>query len=153
MSSQDGPAIASWSFKAIGVRGTGPVTEVPFNGFFLLGLHAGIAGDDGEGPKKETGGVGHDGGATRIDLVAGLELIEFAERVVDCDGVAEFLDVADENGSEVGLVQVSLMFGSVLGAEAGIGIGDGHAATASAGRALLTMGRSGSGDGDGCFGL
>jgi hypothetical protein len=39
--------------------------------FFELAM----AGDGGEGTEKETGGVGHDGGAARIDLITSLELI------------------------------------------------------------------------------
>jgi hypothetical protein len=82
----------------------------------LFGLGGVIAGDGGESAEEEIGGVGHDGGAAGSDLVAGLELIEFAEGVVDVCGGAEFLDVADENIGEVGLVEVSLAFGGVFGA-------------------------------------
>jgi hypothetical protein len=62
--------------------------------------------------------------------------------VIDGDSIAEFLDVADENGSEVGLIQFFLAVGKVLGAETGIRIRDGHAATASAGCALPAVGRT-----------
>jgi hypothetical protein len=37
--------------------------------------------------------------------------------VIDGDSIAEFLDVADENWSEVGLIQFFLAVGKVLGAE------------------------------------
>ncbi len=52
--------------------------------------------DGGEGAEEQVAGVGHDGGAARVDLVPGLELIEFAEGAVDNDRGAEFLGVADE---------------------------------------------------------
>jgi hypothetical protein len=64
----------------------------------------GFEGDGGEGAKEEVAGVGHDGGAAGNDLVAGLELIEFAEGMVDVGGGAEFLEVADEDGGVVSLV-------------------------------------------------
>jgi len=94
----------------------------------LLELEAVIAGDGGEGAKEEVGGIGQDGGTAGSDLVAGLELIEFAEGMIDGDRVAEFLDVADENGGEVGLIQFFVAVGSVLGAKAGIRIRNVHAA-------------------------
>jgi len=87
--------------------------------------------DGGEGAKKETGGVGHDGGAARGDFVAGLEFIELAEGVVDVGGGAEFLDLADEGSGEVDLVKVPLMLGGVLGAKAGVGVGDRQTAKAA----------------------
>ncbi len=40
--------------------------------------------------------------------------------MADVGGGAEFLDVADEEGGEVGLVEVLLEQGSVSGAEAGV---------------------------------
>jgi len=146
------PTIAGWTSNAGAVRGLGPVAEVEDEALFL-GLDAAIAGDGGESAEEETGSVGHDGGAARIDLVPGLEFIEFAKRVVDGDGVAEVLDVADENGGEVGLIEFCLAVGGVLSAEARIRIRDGHAATASAGGALLTMEWCRIGNGDDCFGL
>jgi len=75
---------------------------------FLLGGRSGFPCDGGEGAEEEVGGIGHDGGAAGRDLVVGLELIEFAEGMVDVGGGAEFLDVADENGGEVGLVEILL---------------------------------------------
>jgi len=62
--------------------------------------------DGGEGAEEQITGVGHDGGAAGVDLVPGLELIEFAEGAVDNDRGAEFLGVADEGCSQVGLVEV-----------------------------------------------
>jgi hypothetical protein len=104
--------------------------------------------DGGEGSEEEAAGKGHDGGAARGDLVAGLELIELAEGMVDVDGRAEFFDVADEGGGNVGLVEFPLAFGGVLEAEAGVRIGDGQAAEATpGGGAMLAMERFGSGDG------
>ena len=70
------------------------VTEVELDWFVVV-----FVLDGGEGAKKEAGGVGHDGGAARGDFVAGLELIEFAEGVVDVGSGAEFLDRADEAGA------------------------------------------------------
>jgi hypothetical protein len=64
--------------------------------------------DGGEGAEEKIGGIGHDGGASGVDLVPGLELIEFAEGAVDNDGGAEFLVVADEGCSQVGLIEVLL---------------------------------------------
>jgi len=77
----------------------------------LLGLFAdriGFVFDGGEGAEEQVTGVGHDSGAARGDLVAGLELIEFAEGMVDVGGGAKFLDVTDEGGGEVCLVEVLL---------------------------------------------
>jgi hypothetical protein len=105
----------------------------------------GFEGDSGEGAEEEVGGVGHDGGATRADFVTGLELIEFAEGMVDVGGGAEFLDVADERGGEVGLVEILLEQSGVFGAEAGVRIRNGHAATTATSRALLTMRQNGCG--------
>jgi len=68
----------------------------------------GFEGDGGEGAEEEVGGVGHDGGAARSDLVTGLELIEFAEGMVDVGGGAEFLDVTDKAGGEVSVVEILL---------------------------------------------
>jgi len=119
----------------------------------LFGLEEVIAGDGGEGAEEQVAGVGHDGGAARRDLVAGLELIEFAERVIDGERVAELLDVPDESGGEVGLVEFFLAVCSVFGAEVGVRIRDGHAATSSAGSAVLTMERNRIGIGDGCSSL
>jgi hypothetical protein len=104
-----------------------------------------FAVDGGERAEEQVASVGHDGGAAGSDFVAGLELIEFAEGVVDVGGGAEFLDVTDEGGGEVGLVEVFLEQSGVLGAEAGVGIRDGHAATTAAGGALPAMGEYGSG--------
>jgi hypothetical protein len=99
--------------------------------------------DRRESAEEEAAGKGHDGGAARGDLVAGLELIEFAEGVVDVGGGTELFDVADEGGGNVGLVEVPLEFGGVLEAEARVRIRDGHTATTTAGGALLTMRKNG----------
>ena len=119
----------------------------------MFGLEVVIAGDDGEGAQEQVTGVGHDGGAARRDFVAGLELIEFAEGMIDGDGVAELLDVPDEGRGKVGLIEFFLVVCSVFGAEARVRLRDGHAATASAGGAMLTMERDRIGIGDGCFSL
>jgi hypothetical protein len=74
-----------------------------------------------------------------VDLVPGLEFIEFAEGAVDGDGGAEILGVPDEGGGEVGFAEEPLVFGEVFGAEAGIGIRDGQTAEALAGKTVLTM--------------
>jgi len=77
----------------------------------LLGLFAdriGFVLDGGEGAEEKIGSVGHDGGAARGDLVMGLKLIELAEGMVDVGGGAKFLDVTDEGGGEVCLVEVLL---------------------------------------------
>ena len=69
-----------------------------------------------------------------------MELIEFAERMVDVGGGAEFLDVAGEGGGEAGLVEVLLEQSSVSGAEAGVWVRDGQTAKAAPrGRAVLAM--------------
>jgi len=57
----------------------------------LLGLEGIIAGHRRKSAEEEVAGVGHDGGAAGSDLVVRLELIEFAERMVDVGGGAEFL--------------------------------------------------------------
>ncbi len=121
----------------------------------LIGLRVGFVGDGGEGAEEEIGSVGHDGGAAGSDFVAGLELIEFAEGMVDVGGGAEFLNVTDEGGGEVGLVEVLLEQSGVFGAEAGVWFRDGHAAKAAPrGGAVLAMERGGVGDrgGAGDFG-
>src|SRR5216684_6101538 len=129
--------------------GFGPVTvgagHVDDDALVLAGCGIGFVLDGGEGTEKQTGGVGHDGGAAGSDFVAGLELIEFAEGMVDVGGGAEFLDVTDEGGGEVGLVEVLLEQSRVFGAEAGVRVGDGHAATTAASCALLTVGQNGGG--------
>jgi hypothetical protein len=61
----------------------------------LLGLVTNLLLDGGEGAEQEVAGVIHDGGAARGDLVVSLELIEFAERMIDVGRGAKFLDVAD----------------------------------------------------------
>src|SRR3989441_6835988 len=109
--------------------------------------------DGGEGAEEQIGGVGHDGSAARGDLVPGLEFIEFAEGVVDVSGGAEFLDVTDEGGGEVSLVEVLLALSGVFVAEARVRIRDGHATTTAAGGAILTMERGGVGVGDGSSSL
>ena len=119
----------------------------------MPGLDGVALGDGGKCAEEEAGGVSHDGSAARSDFVAGLELIEFAERVVDSDSVAEFLDVADESWSEVSLIEFSLAVGEMLGAEAGDRIRDGHAAAAPAGSALLAMEQDRMGIGDDYFSL
>jgi len=100
--------------------GFGPVTvgagHVDDDALVLAGRGIGFVFDGGEGAEEEIRGIGHDGGAAGSDFVAGLELIEFAEGVVDVGGGAEFLDVPDEGGGEVGLVEVFLVFGGVFGA-------------------------------------
>lgn len=59
--------------------------------------------------------------------------------MVDVGGRAEFLDVTDEGGGEVGLVEILLQQSGVSGAEAGVWFGDGHAAATGAGGAMLTV--------------
>jgi hypothetical protein len=65
--------------------------------------------DGGEGAEEEIAGVGHDGGAAGVDLVPGLELIEFAQGAIDHHSGAEFLGVADKRCSQVGLIEVLLV--------------------------------------------
>jgi hypothetical protein len=102
----------------------------------------------GEGAEEEAAGKGHNGGVAGSDLVAGLEFIEFPEGVVDVDGGAEFLDVADEGGGNVGLIEVLLEQSGVFGAEAGVLVGDGHATkAATGGGTVLAMEWGGAGDG------
>ena len=129
--------------------GFGPVTvgagHVDDDALVLAGCGIGFVLDGGESTEEEIRGVGHDGGAAGSDFVTCLELIEFAEGVVDVGGGAEFLDITDKGGGKVGPVEVFLVFGGVFGAKAGIGIRDGHAATAATGGALLTMGQRGGG--------
>jgi len=116
----------------------------------LLLVLPGFVLDGGEGAEEEIGGVGHDGAAARSDLVPGEEFIEFAERMVDGDGVAEFLDVTDEDGGEVSQVECFLVVSGVFGAEAGVVVRDGQTAEATPGRgAMLAMKRFGIGDGSG----
>jgi hypothetical protein len=80
------------------------------------GLEVVFVGDGGEGAEEEIGGVSHHGTPSRRDLVLGKEFIEFAEGVVDGDGVAEFLNVTDEDGGEIGLFEFFLAVDSVLAA-------------------------------------
>jgi len=143
----DGTAIAGRALNARAVRRFGPAAKVEFEGL-SLGLEAISTGDGGEGAEEEAAGISRDGSAPGSDLVAGLELIEFAERVVDVGGGEEFLDAADEGGGEIGLVEVFLALGGMPGAEAGARFGDVHAATTAAWSAVLTMGQNeGGGDG------
>ncbi len=120
--SQPGYKGCGWKFSI------GPAGEVEHHAL-LLGLKAIVAGYGGEGAEEQVASVGHAGGAAGSDFVSGLELIEFAEGVVDVGGGAEFLNVTDEGGGKVGLVEVFLEQSGVSGAEAGVRIRDGHAAT------------------------
>ena len=86
--------------------GTREIAEVDGE-FFVFWMEFVL--DGGESAEEEIAGVGHDGGAAWVDLVSGLEFIEFAEGAVDNDGGAEFLGVADEGCSQVGLVEVLLV--------------------------------------------
>jgi hypothetical protein len=95
--------------------------------------------DGGEGAEEQIGGVGHDGSAARVDLVPGLELIEFSEGTIDGDSGTEILGVPDEGGGEVGLGEEFPVFGSMFGAEAGVGVSDGQTAEALAGKTVLAM--------------
>jgi hypothetical protein len=135
-------SVDSRTLDAIFVGWTGPVAEVEVH-IFLLGLGKFLGGDDGEGAEEKVGGVSHDGGTARSDFVTGLEFIEFAEGMVDVGGGEEFLDIADEGGGEVGLVEICVTVGSMFGAEAGGGVGDRETATATGGGALLAMGQNG----------
>src|SRR5438876_7863581 len=112
----DSTPIARRALNAGAVFGIRPVAEVELDAL-LPGLDGVALGDGGKCAEEEAGGVSHDGSAARSDFVAGLELIEFTEIVVDSDSVAEFLDVADEYGSEVSLIKFSLAVGEMLGAE------------------------------------
>jgi len=92
--------------------------------------------DGGEGAEEEIAGVSHDGGPAWVDLVPGLEFIEFTEGAIDNDGGAEFLGVSDKGCSQVSLVEVLLVLGRVFGAEAGSRFGDDHAAATATGGAV-----------------
>jgi len=96
--------------------GAGKIAEIDTERF-VFGVE--LFFDGGEGAEEEIGGVGHDGSAARGDLVAGLKFIEFAEGMVDGDGGAEFLVVADQRGGKVRLIEILLTRSGVLGAEAG----------------------------------
>ena len=148
----DSTPIARRALNAGAVFGIRPVAEVELDAL-LPGLDGVALGDGGKCAEEEAGGVGYDGSAARSDFVAGLELIEFAERVVDSDSVAEFLDVANENRGEVGLIEFFLAVGEVLGAKARIRVRHGHAAAASAGGALLAMERDRIRNNSDCFSL
>jgi len=81
----------AWERMSIGpgaAHNIGPVAEVRLRAIF--------AWSGGryrwrwrQGAEEEIGGVGQDSGAAGSDLVAGLELIEFAEGMVDVGGRCE----------------------------------------------------------------
>jgi hypothetical protein len=78
----DGATIAGRALDARAICRFGPVAKVEFEAF-RLGLQAAVTGDGGKGAEEEVAGIGHDGGAARSDLVAGLELVEFTQGMVD----------------------------------------------------------------------
>jgi len=96
--------------------------------------------DDGESAEQKIAGVGHDGSTARSDFVAGFEFEEFAESPVDVKGGVEFFGVADEESGEVGLLELRLVAGGVVRAEARLRIEEGLAAAASTGEAVLAVG-------------
>jgi hypothetical protein len=118
------------------VPGAWEIAEVDLDNL-VLGMEFALHG--GEGTEEEIGGVGHDGGAAGVDLVPGLEFIEFAEGAIDNDSGAEFLGPADEGCSQVGLFKVLPVLDSMLGAEAESWVGDGHAAATATGCAMQTV--------------
>jgi hypothetical protein len=85
--SQPGYKGCGWRFSI------GPAGDVEHHAL-LLGLKAIVTGYGGEGAEEQVASVGHDGGAAGSDFVSGLELIEFAEGVVDVGGgaIAESYD-------------------------------------------------------------
>ena len=101
MSSQDGPDIASRALDARFVRGAGPVAEVEFKAFFLLGLGVIVADDGAMGVEKLVGDVGHDGGAAGRDAAFGDEDEEAGEKLVDVETGAELGEFGEEFGREV----------------------------------------------------
>ena len=134
------------------VAGLGAL-EIDDDGVIVVGFFLML--DRGKGAEEEIAGVSHDGGATRSDLVAGEELEEFAEKVVNVRGGAKLLNVADEHDGEFGGVEVLRLKRSMAQTEAGLRAGDGHAATTAARRAMLAMLRCwcGKSDGGGWFGI
>jgi hypothetical protein len=99
--------------------------------------------DGGEGTEEQVAGVGHDGGAARVDAIVGLKAKEAGKEVVDGDGGFEFGETGDEFGGEVGGLVAFIPTAGVVGAESGAWIGDGHAAAAFAGVVLAAaIGRS-----------
>jgi hypothetical protein len=80
------------------VPGAWEIAEVDLDNL-VLGMEFALNG--GEGTEEEIGGVGHDGGAAGLDLVPGLEFIEFAEGAIDNDSGAEFLGPPDEEMMEL----------------------------------------------------
>jgi len=99
-----------------------------------------FAPDGREGVEEQVAGVSHDGSASRGDLVAGEEFVEFAEGAVDCDSGGELPGITDEFGGHVGGVPVFPEPGGVAEAEAGSRIGNELAAAAFAG-AVRTAGK------------
>ena len=91
-----------------------------------------FAFDGGEGAEEKIAGVGHDGGAARLDAVVCLEVKEAGEEVIDGDGGLEFGETGDEFGGEVGGLVAFVPAAGMVEAEAGGRIGDGHAAPAFA---------------------
>jgi len=88
--------------------------------------------DSGEGAEEQVAGVGHDGGAPRVNAVMGLEAKEAGEEIVDGDSRLEFGKTSDELGGKVGGLVAFVPTASVIGAESSARIGDGHAAAALA---------------------
>jgi hypothetical protein len=98
----------------------GPVRKAQVRRLLILGVK--FLFDDGQGTQEQVAGVGHDGGAPRRDLVAGLLSKELAEAEVDGNSRAKFLGVTDEFVGLVGLVEFFLVLSGVRGAEAGVAI-------------------------------
>ena len=99
-------------------------------------------GHGGEGAEDEAIDVGDDGGATRGDAAFGEQIVEIAERFVECFGGLKVFAFAHERG-EQGEVILGLLLGAgVIEAESSRRIG-GELAAAAFKTAMLAAGRCG----------
>jgi len=119
-------------------RGTGEIAEVDLDDF-IFGVEFVL--DGGEGTEEEVAGVGHDGGAARVDAVFGFEMQKAGEEVVDGDGGFKFGEAGGEKGGEVALLDTDGAGDGVFGANTGGDAGDGVTAATASGGAVLAAGQ------------
>jgi hypothetical protein len=85
--------LESWA-----VRRAGEIAELDGHGF-VFGMK--YVFDSGEGAEDQVTGVGHDGGAARVDAAFDLEMEEAGEELVDGDGGGKLGEAGGEGGGKI----------------------------------------------------
>lgn len=89
--------------------------------------------DGWEGAEKQAADVGQSGGAAGGDAVAGEQIVEFVQRIVDVLRALEAVLLPHERVEEVGVAVENLLFGEVVSAQTGLEVRGEQAALMSAG--------------------